>query len=596
MLRVPNAFIAPYLVALLPACSLAIDTNPDGLITSGAAGKLGTSSTRIAGGGTGHAAGASNAGAATSPFGTSSAGAGAAPTSGGWGGASTGDTTGLGAAPSTGGVTMTIGGATATGGTTTTGPCTDEGCACAGTATIPCNDCGTRACDTSTQRWGACSASQSPPATQCANAATLQTCGGDGKWINTTCANPDATHCFASCVIEATSSVCRVSANDTDTDGHSAKACTAAPGDDCDDNNKNVYPGAVEACDGVDNDCNGKSDLKDGWALSGTTVSESRYVGDLEWWPTQRKFAVVSAGSELYFGTMARTAGTAHATEWNSSASLAESGYALSGKRIVWVPARETFVLGYEKTAMSSAGYFRDMDGQGVVSEQRDPPYGFESMATRSVGDVLVVSSGNTYVYVTQYTGAPLGAPITVTNDVFPFNARIATSSDQSAVIFTQPDNLIKWFRITASLEAELPTKLSDAGESPDIASVSNGYAVAWGTAVGLDYQVMRPSDRSIVCGPTHVASASIGALEIASTGYGTLVLTQSTGGVVRLFRFDASCNLVDDVLVDNNAATATYSRGLPHIAAGDGVVALAWGDGSGAFSKTRIIGERLCN
>ena len=45
---------------------------------------------------------------------------------------------------------------------------------------------------------------------------------------------------------------------DKDKDGHVALGCLG--GDDCDDNNPNVNPGAPEVCDDLDDDCNGQTD------------------------------------------------------------------------------------------------------------------------------------------------------------------------------------------------------------------------------------------------------------------------------------------------------------------------------------------------
>jgi hypothetical protein len=42
---------------------------------------------------------------------------------------------------------------------------------------------------------------------------------------------------------------------------------------DCDDNNEHVWPGAPEACDGLDNNCNGKiDDLGSVWIENGEGV------------------------------------------------------------------------------------------------------------------------------------------------------------------------------------------------------------------------------------------------------------------------------------------------------------------------------------
>lgn len=71
---------------------------------------------------------------------------------------------------------------------------------------------------------------------------------------------------------------------DADGDGAFARGTAADPqaplgcGDDCDDSDPNVFPGAVELCDSVDNDCNGVAD--EGTGLTPTTRPPVRVSPD----------------------------------------------------------------------------------------------------------------------------------------------------------------------------------------------------------------------------------------------------------------------------------------------------------------------------
>ena len=135
--------------------------------------------------------------------------------------------------------------------------------------------------------------------------------GGTGGCTKASdCTNPDAAHCTVSCVSQA----CVVAAADKDGDGHGAKQCAAAPGDDCDDGHKTVYPGAPEIYDGLDNNCNGKADLEDGLTLSGTNKVFATSSGDAEfpevaWSPTASMYGVAwvdtrGASPQVYFARM----------------------------------------------------------------------------------------------------------------------------------------------------------------------------------------------------------------------------------------------------------------------------------------------------
>ncbi len=73
------------------------------------------------------------------------------------------------------------------------------------------------------------------------------------------CANPDPANCSVTCV--TSDQQCAIEAKDADGDGYGTTACAFAPGDDCNDNDATVHPGAEEVCNGVDDDCDGADEM-----------------------------------------------------------------------------------------------------------------------------------------------------------------------------------------------------------------------------------------------------------------------------------------------------------------------------------------------
>lgn len=72
---------------------------------------------------------------------------------------------------------------------------------------------------------------------------------------------------------------------DADGDGSFSEAdCPSTIGDDCDDSDASVFPGATETCDGVDNDCDGLADVSgtESWATStfGSSSDSTSITGD----------------------------------------------------------------------------------------------------------------------------------------------------------------------------------------------------------------------------------------------------------------------------------------------------------------------------
>lgn len=406
------------------------------------------------------------------------------------------------------------------------------------------------------------------------------------------CSTTDSVNCEARCRVTNGKASCVVQGKDADKDGYLSKACVTNPGDDCNDANKAIHPGAAELCDRIDNDCNGSIDVNDGVKVSGT----NRPIGD------NVRFPYIASA-----------------------------------------PERSVYAIAYR--GKDNAGYFETLDGTGAV---KVAPKSFSAdVSDLDIGwggNTFAVASGDSAGVLTLQTVSSDGIFGTPTTVVTPspgttFNPYIAHTSSGWAVVFTARD-----FNNVASLNAKtvsdsgvvspagLGTKLADgaafdvslaalnnqlilgyvinatvtniltptfttqaslgvSGAGPEIGVGSNEFAIAVKGATSSDlpqFYAFSPSGTQ-KCGPVKFGrSAAVNIFSVVATSKGYLIGWSSSGNRAEIQEVLSDCSLGQNFTLEESQSSNI------EIAASSAGFAVVWTGDEGA--TYRVFGPNFCD
>lgn len=442
------------------------------------------------------------------------------------------------------------------------------------------------------------------------------------------CENPDADHCEATCTVVDGAPQCGLTGRDADDDEHRDSRCEQdADADDCNDAQPLAYDGATEACDGVDNDCNGEGELQEElFDISGTTENIDADTG-VDWSTETRTFGVVAARSgELVF------------EQWDAAGELvegsekviAESESSFSHPFLSWNDG--AYGLVYSEYVQAETGYhlyFVRLDADGTKLDDALPLTGL-STHSETARDLQPLAAGGWALafsrlvdsfgerdFIRRFSanGSKVGGEIGLgTKDAPGTRSTLSVLGDRLAASWTWKNESAEYRSDWSPLDAELsslsdPRPVVENGYETNAAVqvTPSGYVLAWQGATenpgewALKFE-QRDSEGNVVCGPIALDTWERQAAYIAPPrilrfpeGYAVISGADAFNGAsstqytLRAFVVNDGC---EDPGVSFDLGAGESAR-RPHVAVGESSIAIIWHDYM--QYKRRIVGRYLC-
>lgn len=440
------------------------------------------------------------------------------------------------------------------------------------------------------------------------------------------CKNTDQAHCECS---DQGGGSCGIRGKDADGDGHRDSGCTAAAlrGDDCDDSKLSVFSGAKELCDGLDNDCDGKSDLDDGLGLGGTTLE--LIPGGLNprvAWSAAvpSSFGIAWSASdenaqwEVWFQRMSATGALI-----DQRSRVSPNGYSGSINLLAMAAGPGAFGVLYTTGADSKFGATLHFQRMALSGGQLGTPVSLVSESVSSAG-IEAAPGGGWFVFWQSDTNKIQGVQLDAEGKGGVARSVTYGTGDQGYVgtvragddvglAYVEAGGAVYWSGFSANLSSPQDLALTSTntywGERA-LGGNSSGYALAWSDLAGENWKFQSITrDGKASCGAVALPTPPLGGTQTSmlSRGQDWLVgvgtLESKAGGripIVRpgLLRVGAKCDALGTPtdLVDKGRSLVVG----PYLAGSPTSVLAVWSAASDTAGRnsvfSRMVGNMLCD